>query len=306
MDVVNRVVRHPQPGETIHGLSTTYHPGGKGANQAVAAALAGGDIALFGAVGEDGFGVELKRTLTENGVDASSVAVKPGTSGIAFITVDDTADNSIILSAGANGQLGAADVDRMLPGLLAAHSVLLQNEIPWPVTREVMEQAHGNGVRVIFNPAPAFLLPEDAYRWIDLLVLNESEAELLTGIAVADGAAAELAADRLLERGAAAVVLTLGERGSLYKAQGMAIGVATSSYRVRAVDTTAAGDTFIGALASATAKGMPIAEGLAFASAAAAIAVTRAGAQESIPTLEEIEAFMSNDKVTEGMRNIIP
>ncbi|MFD0672455.1 ribokinase [Cohnella sp. GCM10027633] len=294
MDIVNEVKKHPLPGETIHGLSTKYYPGGKGANQAVAAARSGGTTMMVGAVGEDAFSSELIASLADSGVNAEQVSRVPGNSGIAFITVDESGENSIILSAGANRQVRLDDRVESLNVLHAVDIVLLQNEIPWETNREVMKRACSQGARVLYNPAPAMKIPADVYPYIHTLILNETEIEVITGMPIGDDSlGAEAAIDSLLDAGIQSVILTLGSKGCLYKAAGSA-AVSCPAFRVEAVDTTAAGDTFIGAFASSLAEGRAIPEGLRFASAAAAIAVTGEGAQASIPTREQIDRFLQS------------
>ncbi|WP_027092196.1 ribokinase [Cohnella thermotolerans] len=291
MDLVNYVEKFPQPGETIHGRGVEFLPGGKGANQAVAASLAGGDVVMIGAVGEDAFSEPLLDSLRRNGVAVDGVVRKPGTSGLAFITVSDAGENEIILSEGSNGRLRPEDVPA---GKLAdAAAVVLQNEIPWETNLHVLEACKSGRAKVVYNPAPVRLIPPEAYRLIDLLVVNETEAEGLSGIEVAGREEAERAARELIGRSAGSVLVTLGAKGSLYvDSEGET--VFTPSFAVKAVDTTAAGDTFIGAFVAARARGLKTRDALRFATAASAIAVTRKGAQASIPTREEIERFLAD------------
>ncbi|GIO11185.1 ribokinase [Cohnella xylanilytica] len=290
MDLVNHVAEFPLPGETIHGRGTEYLPGGKGANQAVAASLAGGNVAMIGAVGEDSFAEPLLASLRDRGVDVSGVLRKPGTSGLAFITVSDAGENQIILSEGSNGRLRPED----LPAekLAEADAVILQNEIPWETNLRAMEICRTGRAKVVYNPAPVKPIPQEAYPLIDLLVVNETEAEGLSGVPVDGLEGAEKAAKELLGRGAGSVLVTLGAQGSYYLGPDGG-GIRTPAFPVRPVDTTAAGDTFIGALVTAEAGGMKTADALRFASAASAIAVTRKGAQASIPTRDEIERMVA-------------
>lgn len=292
MDLVNHVDEFPLPGETIHGRGVDYLPGGKGANQAVAAARAGGDVRMVGAVGDDTFGPQLLASLRNSGVGTESVAVKQGTSGLAFITVSGSGENQIILSAGSNGRLTPEDVPA--ERLASADWVLLQNEIPWAVNRHVLEQCRGLGVKVMYNPAPARPIEADAYPLIDVIVVNETEAETLTGIEVGNRDDAEAAARELLRRGVRCVIVTLGAKGSLCLG-GEGEAFFTPAFSVTPVDTTAAGDTFIGAFAAACANGTPSSEALRFASAAAALAVGRKGAQSSIPERGDIVRLLEAD-----------
>ncbi|GGJ03537.1 ribokinase [Alicyclobacillus cellulosilyticus] len=292
MDVVNRVHRHPRPGETVHGLGTSYHPGGKGANQAVAAARADARVTMVGAVGTDGFGDELITNLQRAGVDTAAVLRKEGTSGLAFIDVDDAGENLIILSAGANGKLSPSDLVAARPLFAGADIVLLQNEIPWETTRAAIAAAHDAGVRVCLNPAPAFAVPADVLPLLHLLAVNETEAEAVSGVKVTDDARAAEAAAQLVAAGAEAVLLTLGGDGVLYRDRG-GRSIRLPAYPVDVVDTTGAGDTFIGAFAAEWVRTGDVAAALHFAAAAAAISVTRPGAQASIPARAEIEAFLA-------------
>ncbi|MFF2886176.1 ribokinase [Paenibacillus sp. NPDC057967] len=292
MDVVSNVKQFPLPGETIHSSGTKFVPGGKGANQAVAAARAGAACAMVGAVGLDPFGDTLVASLTEKGVLAESVLRKDGTSGIALITVNEEGENNIILSAGANGKVTEEDIVSSVQRD-GAYAVLLQNEIPWETTVAAIRSANAQAVRVFLNPAPARELPDDLFPLLDTLIVNETEAAVITGVKVSDAATAEASAEWALAKGAASVIVTLGEQGCFY-ASASGARAAVPAFRVKAVDTTAAGDTFIGAYAAACADGLATEEALRFAAAAAAIAVTRPGAQSSIPDKAEIEAFLAS------------
>lgn len=290
MDVVSQVQAFPQAGETVHASATTFHSGGKGANQAVAAAAAGAIVDFIGAVGDDAFAEPLAAGLAARGVGVEALARKQTTSGQAFITVDASGQNTIVLSAGANGQITAGEVEAAHARIARASVMLTQNEIPWEATFAALKLGHEAGAQVFANPAPAFELPAEAYALIDTLILNEVEAATLTHRAVVTLADAEQAAQTLLERGVYAVIVTLGALGSLYlDASGQRIE--TPIFPVPVVDTTAAGDTFIGMYAVAAAQMAP-AEALRFATAASALCVSRHGAQESIPTRGEVEAFL--------------
>ncbi|MWC28683.1 ribokinase [Paenibacillus sp. MMS18-CY102] len=299
MDIVSRVAQFPRPGETIQGGEASYIPGGKGANQAVAAALAGAATSMLGAVGQDGFGQELLASLRQHGVSAEGVAVMEGTSGLALITVNESGENQIILCAGANGQVGARTL-AVFSGIAdEAGAVLLQNEIPWAANEAIMRQAHAHGVAVVYNPAPARTMPEEAYPLIHTIVLNETETFAITGIdpAAEQERGLHEAAIALINRGVQAVIITLGAEGSYYEDRD-GIACRMPARKVVPVDTTAAGDTFIGAYAAIRFGGTqamvePSPEAaLRFATAASAIAVTRRGAQSSIPTAEEIAALL--------------
>lgn len=290
MDIVNRVVRHPLPGETVHGLETVYSPGGKGANQAVAASRNGADVFMVGAVGEDPFAEPLLATLESAGVDCTRVCRKNGNSGMAFITVSRSGENNIILSEGSNGRLTPSDVEAGLSGLDGLQGVLFQNEIPWETTVCGIQAAKRLGATVYLNPAPAREVPDEVLASVDVLIVNETEAHTITGLDVGGREEAASAAALLFARGVREVIVTLGAAGSLYVHRDGEIQY-TEAFRVQAVDTTAAGDTFIGVYAACRANGLPNEEALRMASAASALAVTRAGAQSSIPALDEVRAF---------------
>jgi len=292
MDVVNQVVKHPMPGETIHGRGTSYHPGGKGANQAVAAARAGAAVRMAGAVGTDFFGPVLLDALAGHGVHTGTVLPLESTSGLAFITVDAEGENSIILSAGANGRFTPERLRSIWPELEGCSAVLLQNEIPWDTTFAAMKLAQDRGMRIYFNPAPALRPQQETFPLLHCLILNETEAGFITGrILSNDESEEEVAIHQLLDCGAESVILTLGGKGLLYGDRNGG-RLRLPAYQVQPVDTTAAGDTFIGAYAAAKEQGNSVEDALRFAAAAAAIAVTRNGAQESVPSRAEILAFL--------------
>jgi ribokinase len=299
MDVVNRVERHPLPGETVSGLETAYIPGGKGANQAVAAARAGAQVLMIGAVGQDPFGGPLVEALGKAGVDTAGVLEKEGTSGMAFITVDAHGENNIILSPGANGRLSAEDMEAGLIGAAGGSGgaglggVLLQNEIPWETTAAAVRHARAYGAAVYLNPAPARKVEDEVLALVDVLVVNETEAAAISGLEVASREHAEAAAEWLLGRGVGEVIVTLGAAGVVYASK-QGERISAPAFRVEAVDTTAAGDTFIGSYAAARDRGESVQEALRWANAAAAIAVTRPGAQSSIPSADEVNRWLEN------------
>ena len=290
MDLVNHVTSFPKPGETIHGSGTDYYAGGKGANQAVAAARLGGDVSFIGAVGSDPFGSTLREGLSSYGIDTSAVMTKEGTSGLAFITVNDSGENYIILSGGSNSKLRPADVNP--EQLQNAFVVLLQNEIPWETNVHTIKLCRSLNIPVILNPAPAMRLPEEIFPLIHTLVLNETEAEVISGTKIVDTNGASSAGALLLSKGVSRVIVTLGSKGCVYISNDDERYI--PPFQVNPVDTTGAGDTFIGAYAAALQSGKSIPEALRFASAAAAISVTRKGAQTSIPTREEVEIMLNN------------
>jgi ribokinase len=289
MDLVVRSPRFALAGETI--LGTAFHtiPGGKGANQAVAARRMGAEVAMIGRVGDDEFGLTLRRNLDDEGIDTECLQVTPSeSSGVALITVDDSGENTIIVVPGANGRLTIDDIEGARGLIAGADILLMQLEIPLPVVERAAQIASEGGVTVILNAAPARALPTALLSTVDYLVVNETEALLVAGTA---SGSPEEAARTLHSTGVRNVVVTLGPEGSLLVPSEGA-SVAVPAYRVRPVDTTAAGDGFAGAFAVALADGVPAPEALRWGNAEGAIAVTREGAQPSLPTRSEVEDFM--------------
>lgn len=286
MDLVVRAPRFPAPGETISGEDLAIIPGGKGANQAVAAARLGADVSMLGRVGSDVFGQTLLDNLVNNGVDASRIQRDPSATGTAAIIVDAHGQNSIVLSPGANGKVTPGDV----ADLPEAKILLLQFEIPSETVLSAARKAREKGMRVIVNPAPARKVAPEFMRSVDILVPNESELNLLTGTAVTDPASAEAAARLMIAQGAGMVIVTRGEHGSLTVTQKDIYRV--PAFQVDVIDTTAAGDAFIGGLAVSLAEDRPIREALTYANACGALAVTRFGAQPSLPTRDDVEDFL--------------
>ncbi|MGO4546966.1 ribokinase [Paenibacillus sp. 2TAB23] len=291
MDIVSTVSQFPLPGETIASVRTDFFPGGKGANQAVAAARAGADCGMLGAVGDDSFAAALLSALEQDDIATEQILRKPGSSGFAIITVNEEGENHIVLTAGANGQLTAEDAAAGAGSWGGVFAVLLQNEIPWDTNLAVMSSAHSSGVRVFYNPAPACSLPDHVFPLLHTLIMNETEAAVITGLAVSDEHSAKASAEWALDKGVEEVIITLGAKGCFYlNKKGQAAAV--SAFKVKPVDTTAAGDTFFGAYTAASADGLQAEDALTFAAAAAALAVTKQGAQASIPNKAEIEAFL--------------
>jgi ribokinase len=288
MDLVTRAPRLPRGGETLAGTSFATLPGGKGANQAVAAARLGASVAMVGCVGDDAYGEQLRAALLGDGVDCTGVAVDASVStGIAMIVVDDSSQNAIVIVAGANGQVSAESVAKIDALLSQASVIVCQLEIPLATVGHVLKRGRELGKIVILNPAPANApLPADWYGAIDYLIPNESEASVLSGRPVDSVGSADAAASALLAQGARNVIITLGSQGALYSTRGHSQHFAAKP--VQAVDTTAAGDTFVGGFAAALAQGKSAAEAIVFGQAAAALSVTREGAQPSIPTLAEV------------------
>ncbi|MEV7728454.1 ribokinase [Streptomyces sp. NPDC087917] len=285
MDLVAYVSKAPRLGETVTGREFRTLPGGKGANQAVAAARLGGEVVMIGAVGADAFGVRLRSALAADGVETAALRTVEGASGTAHITVDDEGANSIVVIPGANARvLGLEPGDDSRIG--AADSLLLQLELPLEAVLAGALAARAHGVRTVLTPAPAQPLPDELLAATDLLVPNEHEAAALTGLTDprrAAGALLELVPE---------VVVTLGAAGVLYAARGRE-PLTVPALPVRAVDTTAAGDTFVGALAVALGEGLAMPEALGWASCAAALSVRRSGAQDSMPTRAEVTAALA-------------
>ena len=289
MDLVVRVPRMPQAGETLLAHGFLANPGGKGANQAVACARQGGRVLMVGRVGNDAFGGQLRTAVVAQGVNAAGVATTPGAStGVAMIMVDDSAQNCIAVVPGANASVSVEDADALREWLPDAGLLLLQLEVPMASVLRAATIANDAGCAVLLNPAPAQALPEELWPLLDILVLNETEACLFSGLQFVDAGNAADAAARLLLRGPRHVIVTLGEHGVVWASAAGSRHFA--ALQVRAVDTTAAGDTFIGALAALLVEGRPMDEALAHAIRAAAICVTRAGAQASMPSREEVES----------------
>ncbi|MFD8818775.1 ribokinase [Streptomyces sp. NPDC059627] len=282
MDLVAYAEKAPQLGETVTGRAFRTIPGGKGANQAIAAARAGATVSMIGAVGHDAYGVRLRETLEHSGVDTDSLRTIECASGTAHIVVDDEGGNAIVVVPGANGT-----VDHLAPGdegvIASADTLLLQLEIPLAAVVAGAQAARRHGVHTILTPSPAGPLPAELLDSIDLLVANEREAVALTEHTDPRDAAAALL-DLVPQ-----VVVTLGAAGSLYLTRD-ARPLVIPAPRVTAVDSTGAGDTFVGALAVALAEEKPIREALSWAAAAAALAVQREGASTSMPYRPEIEA----------------
>ncbi|UMZ14095.1 ribokinase [Pseudomonas sp. MPFS] len=291
MDLVTRAERLPRGGETLTGKSFATVPGGKGANQAVAAARLGAQVSMVGCVGEDAYGEQLRGSLLGEGIDCQAVDRVPGSSGVALIVVDDSSQNAIVIVAGGNGELSPEKVVGFDPVLQQAEVIICQLEVPQETVGYTLKRGRELGKTVILNPAPATgPLPESWYGPIDYLIPNESEATALTGLEVDSLESAEQAASRLVAAGAGKVIITLGAQGSLF-----ADGCRFEHFpapKVTAVDTTAAGDTFVGGFAAALAAGKSEADAIRFGQIAAALSVTRAGAQPSIPMLSDVQAFI--------------
>lgn len=292
-DHVLQVPSFPRPGETLHGRNYQVIPGGKGANQAVAAARLKADIGFIACVGDDSFGINIRESFKLDGMNISGVKMQPNCpTGIAMIQVSDSGENSICISAEANARLTAEAIEPDLARIREAKYLLMQLETPTDGIVKAAQVAKEARTNVILNPAPARELPDELLSCVDVITPNETEAEVLTGITVTDDASAQLAADALHRKGIEIVMITLGAKGVWLSQNGR--GTLIPGFRVQATDTTAAGDTFNGALVTGLLEEMPLESAIKFAHAAAAISVTRFGAQTSIPNRAEVDAFLAN------------
>jgi ribokinase len=291
-DMIIKAPRIPRPGETVLGGRFSMAAGGKGANQAVAAARAGGDVVFVARVGSDFFGERAIRSFVSDHID-SSLITKDRTepSGIALVFVGEEGQNSIAVAAGANEQLSEEEIEKSRNVIASADTLLMQLEVPVETVTVAAQIAVASGVRVILNPAPAQKLPSKLLKMIHILTPNEFEAEVLTGVRISDDRSASSACTKLLAQGVQIALITLGARGAFLATAG--IRELVPGYPVRAVDSTGAGDVFNGALAVALSEGKEIRDAVKFANAAAALSVTRLGAQPSIPRRREIEKFLA-------------
>jgi ribokinase len=292
IDLVIHTPRTPQPGETVFGTTFNTIPGGKGANQAVAAARLGGRVAIVGRVGNDQFGRPLLDNLAAAGVDARYVVQDDQVAtGVALIVVDDTGQNTIVVASGANMRLSPGDVEKAAPTIAESDTLLVQLENPMESIMRAAQLAHARRVRVILNPAPAQPLPDGLLPLVDVLVPNQHEAALLSGLPVNQPDQAAAAARVLLERGARTVVITLAEQGALFASGGEVVHV--PAFKITAVDTTAAGDAFIAGLALSLSEGHLLAEAVRRGNAAGALAAMQPGAQPSLPTRQALERLLT-------------
>ncbi|ANS87219.1 Sulfofructose kinase [Vibrio scophthalmi] len=291
-DHVLQVPSFPRPGETLHGRNYQVIPGGKGANQAVAAARLNADIGFIACVGDDSFGINIRESFRLDGINIKGIKMQPNCpTGIAMIQVSDSGENSICLSAEANDYLTADAIENDLVTIANAQYLLMQLETPLAGIERAAQVAKENHTQVILNPAPARELPDALLQNVDVITPNETEAEVLTGITVQCDTSAQQAADALHQKGIATVMITLGAKGVWLSQHG--VGQLIEGFKVQATDTTAAGDTFNGAFVTGLLEEMSIESAIKFAHAAAAISVTRFGAQTSIPHREEVEVFLA-------------
>ncbi|MCX6064922.1 MAG: ribokinase [Chloroflexi bacterium] len=290
MDLVVSVGRHPQIGETILGGKFDTIPGGKGANQAVAAARMGAGVTMIGRVGKDGFGAELRANFLKDGIDIDYVRVdEQEPTGVALITVDKDGQNTIVVASGANHQLTPSDLIAARAAFVKADVMVTQLELPLDTVYQALALAEENGLRVVLNPAPAQALGADLLSKVDYLIPNEREAMQLAGTQSLDASI-----QKLLDVGVKNLIITLGEQGVLVATAG--VRKHFPAYLVETVDTVAAGDAFVGTFAVGLAEGLPVDEAVRLGNAAAAISVTRHGAQPSLPNREEVNEFLINWK----------
>jgi ribokinase len=294
MDLVVRAPRVPLAGETIAGTSCHLIPGGKGANQAVAASRAGASTHMIGCVGQDAFGPALLGSLTEAGVNTSGVQVLPDIStGTAAIIVEENGENRIIIVPGTNALVSTSFIEELWADISHSDMILLQHEIPLQTVHKVVEQAHQNGIKVILNAAPIYAIPLEILKKLDVLIINETEGSTLSGITILDQKTAFDAATYLHGSGVRSVIITLGSEGAVFVNN--ILRLYQPAFKVKVVDTTAAGDTFVGAYAASILEGKSEPDALLYASAAAALAVTRIGAQISIPDRLETLEFIKKE-----------
>lgn len=289
-DMTVRSATLPKPGETVLGGDFRMGPGGKGANQAVAARLLGGEVTFVCKLGRDMFGEGASKHYESCGLDTSKILWSDKPSGVALITVDSKAENSIVVASGANADMTVTDIDSVADIIKSSGILLLQLEIPMNAVVHAAEIAYNAGVQVVLNPAPAAVLPAELLKCVSILIPNETEASAISGIDINNFETAAAAAERLKGMGVREVIITMGSRGSV-----VCDGDCTfvPAVKVNAVDTTAAGDTFCGGVCVALSEGKDLLEAVKFATAASSIAVQRPGAQDSIPHRCEVDKLLN-------------
>lgn len=289
-DMTVRSATLPKPGETVLGGDFRMGPGGKGANQAVAARLLGGEVTFVCKLGRDMFGEGASKHYESCGLDTSKILWSDKPSGVALITVDSKAENSIVVASGANADMTVTDIDSVADIIKSSGILLLQLEIPMDAVVHAAEIAYNAGVQVVLNPAPAAVLPAELLKCVSILIPNETEASAISGIDINNFETAAAAAERLKGMGVREVIITMGSRGSV-----VCDGDCTfvPAVKVNAVDTTAAGDTFCGGVCVALSEGKDLLEAVRFATAASSIAVQRPGAQDSVPNRCEVDKLLN-------------
>jgi len=297
MDLTVKTEKIPRIGETVLGRHFTMSPGGKGANQAVAAAKLGADVTLVGRVGADVFGRELIKNAKEYGIDTSYIVEDRETAtGVALIMVDEKGSNIIAVASGADMRCCREDIDRAEKVIKSSDIVSIQLEIPPPVVEYAIDKAFREEVKVILNPSPAQQLPDELLRKVYVLTPNEKEAEVLGGCKVTSIRAAKIVAKKIRERGVENVIVTIGKNGAILATEEETVHV--RGIEVNTVDATGAGDAFCGTLAVAISSGKELKEAVVYSNSAGALATTKIGAQEALPTTPELESFMKNRGLT--------
>jgi ribokinase len=293
MDLVATVERFPKPGETITGKEFGTFPGGKGANQAVAAGRLFPSVSMVGKVGDDVFGEQQVDNLKQNGVDTRGVMTVPGvSSGIAVIEVDESGENDIIVIPGANQLLDRDFIDSQFAWMLESDVFLFQLEIPLDTVFYAIRKLKEHGKIVVLDPAPARTLPNEMYQYVDYITPNETELQILTGIETSEETRLHGAALNILSLGVKTVILKIGKKGAYLISKDQSTHV--PGFKVATVDTTAAGDTFNAAFAVALAKGYALKECVGFANAAAAISTTAKGAQSAMPQMRQVQSLLKH------------
>ncbi|UEL46695.1 ribokinase [Terrisporobacter hibernicus] len=289
MDLVVNVDTMPKPGQTLLGGNSKEVPGGKGANQAVAMARLEGNISMIGKVGNDSFGKTLIEALNDDNVNTNHVHTANCSTGVAFITVDKNAQNAIVVAPGANFQLTKDDIDKNIDCIKNSDIVVIQLETPLETVKYALQVAKDLNKYTILNPAPAVKLDDEIIKNVDLLTPNETELEIISEIKIENEDDIIKAASKVIEKGVKELIVTLGSKGSLYINEERSFF--KSAYKVEAVDTTAAGDSFTGALAVALSNNKTMEEAMDFASKVGALSVMKEGAQSSLPTLKDVDNF---------------
>lgn len=298
MDMVVRTNRAPNAGETLMGQAFALSPGGKGANQAVAAARLGAEVSMIGSVGKDTFGSEMLEIIKQEGIHIEHISVsETEATGVASIVIEEDGENRIIVVPGANIDLSVEDIQALEPVISQAELIVMQLEMELAMSEHAIAIAHRHGIPVILNPAPARVLKDEMLGQVSYLTPNETEAGILTGMTVDSLEAAEQAARILLQKGVKNVIVTLGSKGALIvNAEG---AKSVPGFPVKAIDTVAAGDSFNGALAQQLVLGKTLEEAVSFANAVGALAVGKEGAIPSLPLLSEVEQFLKHVSVVE-------
>lgn len=287
-DMTVKVHNLPTPGETVSGNSFVMGPGGKGANQAVAAKRLGGNVTFVCKVGKDIFGDNAIAQYEAEGLDTRYILRSDKASGVALIPVDDKGENSIVVAGGANNDFTVEDINNIKDVILESDIVLLQLEIPVASVLEAAKIAHEAGKTVVLNPAPAADLPEEIFKYVSLFIPNETEMSTFSAVKVTDETSAIKAADIMREKGVKDMIVTMGKKGSMILKEGEEARI-VNALKVNAVDTTGAGDTYCGAICEALSEGKSLHEAALFATKASALKVCKAGAQKSIPHRKEVD-----------------